>query len=73
MDGLLEDPSGRFAWRLDCPLVPTGNELGASKYGCFGNDAGGELVSEPGTLTDLRADMGLVPRGPSPWKVDRLP
>lgn len=70
IDGRLPEPSAR---RLDGTRFPIGNECGSSKSECLGREAGGELVSEPGGFTDRSAEMGLVPRGPSPWKVDRLP
>jgi hypothetical protein len=49
-----------------------GSECGGTST-LAGREPGGELVSEPGALTALRAEMGLVPRGPSPWNVDKLP
>lgn len=58
---------------MDGFRFPIGIECGASMSCCAGSDAGGELVSDPGGLTARKADMGLVPNGPSPWKVERLP
>src|SRR3569833_188485 len=50
-----------------------GNECGMSCSTLAGTDPGGELVSDPTARTAFRAEMGLVPSGPAPWKVDRLP
>ena len=49
-----------------------GNEwAGVSRLAGF--ESGGDEVSEPGAFTARRADIGLVPTGPSPWNVDKLP
>jgi hypothetical protein len=51
----------------------TGIEWGASPSVLVGGDPAGELVSEPGDGIARRAEIGLVERGPIPWKVDKLP
>lgn len=72
---LLELSPDRLAIARGVEMRPDmGIELGATSVPApLGKDAGGELVSEPGTLMDLSADKGLVPNGPSPWNVDKLP
>lgn len=47
------------------PGGPMGKECGGAST-LAGVDPGGELASEPGALTALRAEIGLVPKGPSP-------
>ena len=62
-DGRLPDPStGLMVGR---PAGPMGKECGGAST-LAGVDPGGELASEPGALTSLRAEIGLVPKGPSP-------
>jgi hypothetical protein len=51
----------------------TGSELGGLGSTFRGIEFGGELVSDPGGRTALRAVIGLVASAFSPWKVDRLP
>lgn len=72
-DGLLLDPS--YALDAGRPAAPRiGREWGGSVGSTLSDmDSGGELVSEPIGRTDLRAVIGLVPRAPAPWNVDRLP
>lgn len=71
-DGLLPDSPSPLIVGLDAGPLDIGNELGGT-ISFRGNEAGGELVLDPGAFTDLRAVKGLVPNGPSPWKVDKLP
>ncbi|KAG7116194.1 hypothetical protein HYQ46_011205 [Verticillium longisporum] len=44
----------------------TGSEFGGFGWKLAGLEPGGELVSDPGGLTAFKADIGLVPRAPSP-------
>lgn len=53
--------------RIDGLATVTGSELGILVGSTFrGIELGGELVSDPGGRTALRADMGLVARAFSP-------
>ena len=62
-DGLLLVPSA--ALNVGRPAGPIGTECGGAST-LAGVDPGGELASEPGALTALKAEIGLVPKGPSP-------
>lgn len=68
MDGLRPWPSPILKGALGAVVVNAdGRECGTSCSAvAVGKELGGELVSDPAALTARRAEIGLVPSGPSP-------